>query len=45
MQISPAFKYKISIDPDKITVFCQQWQITELALFGSILRDDFDLDI
>ncbi|AGF51227.1 slr1241 [Synechocystis sp. PCC 6803] len=44
MQISPAFKYKVSIDPGKITAFCQQWQITELALFGSFLRDDFDLD-
>ncbi|QUS61666.1 nucleotidyltransferase family protein [Synechocystis sp. PCC 7338] len=44
MQISPAFKHKISIDPGKVTTFCQQWQITELALFGSVLRDDFDLD-
>ena len=29
--------------------FCRKWQITELALFGSILRDDFtpqsDVDI
>ncbi len=22
--------------------FCQRWQITELALFGSVLRDDFN---
>jgi predicted nucleotidyltransferase len=44
MQISPAFKYKVSINPGKITAFCQQWPITELALFGSVLRDDFDLD-
>lgn len=21
--------------------FCQKWQITELALFGSVLREDF----
>jgi hypothetical protein len=30
-----------------IQAFCDRWQITELALFGSILRDDFcpDSDI
>lgn len=26
--------------PD-IQAFCQRWQITELALFGSVLREDF----
>ena len=25
-----------------IAQFCQRWQITELALFGSVLRDDFN---
>ncbi|WP_228017313.1 hypothetical protein [Synechocystis sp. LEGE 06083] len=45
MQISVASKYRTSIDPDKITAFCQQWQINKFALFGSVLRDDFDLDI
>ncbi|TVQ51886.1 MAG: nucleotidyltransferase [Spirulina sp. DLM2.Bin59] len=33
----------------KIAEFCHQWQVTELALFGSVLRDDFrpdsDIDI
>lgn len=29
---------------DQIVALCQQWQITELALFGSILRDDFRPD-
>lgn len=32
-----------------IADFCQRWQITELALFGSVLRDDFrpdsDIDV
>jgi predicted nucleotidyltransferase len=32
-----------------IADFCQRWRISELALFGSVLRDDFqpesDLDI
>jgi len=27
-----------------IQAFCDRWQITELALFGSILRDDFRPD-
>ena len=30
-------------EPD-ITQFCQRWQIQELALFGSIIRDDFKPD-
>jgi uncharacterized protein len=33
----------------EIDRFCQRWQITELALFGSALRDDFgpasDVDV
>lgn len=31
----------IELPMDKIAEFCQHWQITELALFGSVLRDDF----
>lgn len=34
---------------DKITAFCRKWQITELAVFGSILNENFnensDVDI
>ncbi len=34
---------------EKILAFCQKWQVTEFALFGSVLRDDFrpdsDIDI
>ena len=29
---------------DLLLDFCHRWQITELALFGSILRDDFRPD-
>ena len=33
----------------EISEFCRRWQISELALFGSVLRDDFgpesDLDV
>ena len=34
----------IHIPRDEITAFCKRWQVTELALFGSVLRDDFGPD-
>lgn len=34
----------IDIPPEKIDAFCKHWQIIELALFGSVLRDDFGPD-
>lgn len=34
----------IDLPMDKIAEFCQRWQIAELALFGSALRDDFRPD-
>ena len=34
----------IDLPMEKIAEFCQRWQITELALFGSALRDDFRAD-
>ncbi|MCA1992226.1 MAG: nucleotidyltransferase family protein [Coleofasciculus sp. S288] len=34
----------IEISEDQITDFCQRWNIIELALFGSVLRDDFRPD-
>lgn len=34
---------------EKVAEFCHKWQVTEFALFGSILRDDFrpdsDIDV
>ena len=39
----------IDLPTEKIADFCQRWQVTEFALFGSVLRDDFrpdsDIDI
>lgn len=35
---------KIPIDRDQIADFCRRWKITELAFFGSVLRDDFRPD-
>lgn len=29
---------------DKIEDFCRRWEVTELALFGSVLREDFGPD-
>ncbi len=40
---------RIAIPADGIAAFCERWQVTELALFGSVLRDDFhpesDIDV
>lgn len=40
---------KAKIDRQRISEFCQRWGIAELALFGSVLRDDFrpdsDIDV
>ena len=42
-------KTDLALPIDQINKLCQQWQIIELSLFGSILRDDFpgdsDIDI
>lgn len=39
----------IKLPMEKIIEFCDRWQVTEFALFGSVLRDDFrpdsDIDI
>jgi predicted nucleotidyltransferase len=39
----------LDLPEQKIADFCQRWKITELALFGSVLRDDFrpdsDIDV
>jgi len=40
---------KMDIPREQLADFCRRWKIREMALFGSILRDDFgpesDLDI
>jgi predicted nucleotidyltransferase len=37
-------KPKIEIPTDEIADFCRRWKVTELALFGSVLREDFGPD-
>lgn len=34
----------VNIPEEKIADFCQRWKITEFALFGSVLREDFSLE-
>jgi predicted nucleotidyltransferase len=41
---SIAMSPKIPIDHDNIAAFCKKWNITELAFFGSVLREDFRPD-
>jgi predicted nucleotidyltransferase len=44
MQVGP-----LKLDDDALRAFCERWGIVELALFGSVLRDDFgpgsDVDV
>jgi predicted nucleotidyltransferase len=46
VQLKPA---QIKIPADEIAAFCRRYHIRQLALFGSVLREDFgpdsDLDI
>ena len=34
----------LSIDRDAVSAFCRRHHITRLALFGSVLQDDFSPD-
>ena len=40
---------KLEIPRERVAEFCRKWGIRELALFGSVLRDDFrpdsDIDV
>ena len=35
---------QLSYAPEEIEELCQRWKVKELALFGSVLRDDFRPD-
>ena len=37
-------KIQIDVPKERITAFCRKWKIAELALFGSVLREDFRPD-
>jgi predicted nucleotidyltransferase len=34
----------IEVPKEKLREFCRKWKVTEFALFGSVLREDFHLD-
>lgn len=34
----------VSIDIQRIEEFCRRWKVRELSLFGSVLREDFQID-
>ncbi|MBN1937712.1 MAG: nucleotidyltransferase domain-containing protein, partial [Anaerolineae bacterium] len=40
---------RLPVSEHEIADYCQRWNIAELAIFGSVLRDDFqptsDIDI
>jgi predicted nucleotidyltransferase len=42
LKTPPLSKEDIEIPEQQIADFCRRWKITEFALFGSVLRDDFD---
>jgi predicted nucleotidyltransferase len=35
---------RLEIDSDRLAAFCEKWGIAELAVFGSVLREDFRPD-
>jgi hypothetical protein len=42
-------KNGLEYEPTRVDEFCRQWKVSELAFFGSVLREDFrddsDIDI
>ena len=34
----------LGVSETQLAGFCRRWRISEFALFGSVLRDDFDAD-
>jgi predicted nucleotidyltransferase len=35
---------RIAFSEEEVKSFCRRWEVRELALFGSVLRDDFRSD-
>jgi predicted nucleotidyltransferase len=44
VRLQPDLMERLRLSPEQIAAFCQRWQLMELALFGSVLRDDFHAD-
>lgn len=43
-QLDPKLQSRLGITPKQLADFCQRWKVVELALFGSVLRDDFSVN-
>lgn len=41
---NPTIQTRLGLSSQDVATFCQQWDIAKMALFGSILRDDFRAD-
>ena len=35
---------RVDVPKEKLAAFCERWGVAEVALFGSVLRDDFKPD-
>ena len=44
MQVMPVSRVRVDVPRDKVADFCRRWKVVDLALFGSVLRDDFQPD-
>lgn len=44
LHLNTRLQSRLGISPEQLAEFCQRWHIAELALFGSVLRDDFSPD-
>ncbi|NJN01874.1 MAG: DNA polymerase subunit beta [Leptolyngbyaceae cyanobacterium RM1_1_2] len=40
----PTIQSRLGLSSQEVATFCQQWGMIKMALFGSILRDDFRAD-
>ena len=43
-QTAIALRPNLTVDRQQLRELCDRWQITQLELFGSVLRDDFRPD-
>ncbi|MBJ7901001.1 MAG: DNA polymerase subunit beta [Cyanobacteria bacterium RI_101] len=44
LKLNSRLQSRLGITPEQLVAFCQRWQVSELALFGSILCDNFSPD-
>jgi predicted nucleotidyltransferase len=44
LKLEPQLQERLGISLEELAQFCQQWNIIELALFGSVLSNQFHAD-